>query len=125
MICETHIFILYRNLSISKIAGHFCFPQMVSSSLFLYALRRRKIISFTAADSFSIDSASTFVPVKTLFHTLPLAIAYLLYMLASMASVRGVNVPMYTTLRRTTVAFTMVIEYMLTGQRYTRSIIGR
>lgn len=45
--------------------------------------------------------------------------------LASMASVRGVNVPMYTTLRRTTVAFTMVIEYMLTGQRYTRSIIGR
>ncbi|KAF2584406.1 hypothetical protein F2Q70_00034103 [Brassica cretica] len=32
-----------------------------------------------------------------------------------MASVRGVNVPMYTTLRRTTVAFTMVIEYMLTG----------
>jgi len=31
---------------------------------------------------------------------------------------------MYTTLRRTTVAFTMVIEYMLTGQRYTRSIIG-
>lgn len=45
--------------------------------------------------------------------------------LASMASVRGVNVPMYTTLRRTTVAFTMVIEYMLSGQRYTRSIIGR
>ncbi|CAL9227698.1 unnamed protein product [Arabidopsis halleri] len=98
--------------------------QMVSSSLFLYALRRRKIISFTAADSFSIDNASNFVPVKTLFHTLPLSIAYLMYMLASMASVRGVNVPMYTTLRRTTVAFTMVIEYMLTGQRYTRSIIG-
>ncbi|KAG2249849.1 hypothetical protein Bca52824_089477 [Brassica carinata] len=61
---------------------------------------------------------------KTLFHTFPLSIAYLLYMLASMASVRGVNVPMYTTLRRTTVAFTMVIEYMLTGQRYTPSIIG-
>ncbi|XP_010437933.1 PREDICTED: UDP-N-acetylglucosamine/UDP-glucose/GDP-mannose transporter-like [Camelina sativa] len=98
--------------------------QMVSSSLFLYALRRRRIISFTAADSFSIDNASTFVPLKTLLHTLPLAISYLLYMLASMASVRGVNVPMYTTLRRTTVAFTMVIEYMLTGQRYTRSIIG-
>ncbi|ESQ53950.1 hypothetical protein EUTSA_v10025618mg [Eutrema salsugineum] len=99
--------------------------QMVSSSLFLYALRRRKIISFTAADSFSnSDNASTLVPLKTLFHTLPLAIAYLLYMLASMASVRGVNVPMYTTLRRTTVGFTMVIEYMLTGQRYTRSIIG-
>ncbi|KAF3598017.1 hypothetical protein DY000_02027756 [Brassica cretica] len=99
--------------------------QMVSSTFFLYSLRRKKIISFIAADSFSgSGSTSAFVPLKTLFHTLPLSIAYLMYMLASMASVRGVNVPMYTTLRRTTVAFTMVIEYMLTGQRYTRSIIG-
>lgn len=99
--------------------------QMVSSTFFLYSLRRKKIISFIAADSFSgSGSTSAFVPLKTLLHTLPLSIAYLMYMLASMASVRGVNVPMYTTLRRTTVAFTMVIEYMLTGQRYTRSIIG-
>ncbi|CAN6915683.1 unnamed protein product [Brassica oleracea] len=153
--------------------------QMVSSTLFLYTLRRKKIISFTAADS--DNNVSAFVPLKTLFHTLPLSVAYLLYMLATMASVRGVNVPMYTTLRRTTVAFTMVIdgplhpgglylgwgqdptpstafgdrmgsspppgvepvsmtigpqspyqvsylilsiEYLLTGQRYTRSIIG-
>jgi len=63
---------------------------MVSSSLFLYALRRRKIISFTAADSFSIDSASTFVPVKTLFHTLPLAIAYLLYMVTILLNYFGI-----------------------------------
>ncbi|CAN8273256.1 unnamed protein product [Cochlearia groenlandica] len=99
--------------------------QMASSSLFLYALRRKNVISFTAPDSISSsDNASNFVPLKTLFHTLPLSIAYLMYMLASMASVRGVNVPMYTTLRRTTVAFTMVIEYMLTGQRYTMPIIG-
>ncbi|KAJ4899166.1 Nucleotide/sugar transporter family protein [Raphanus sativus] len=96
--------------------------QMVSSTLFLYTLRRKKIISFTAGDS--DNNVSAFVPLKTLFHTLPLSVAYLLYMLVTMASVRGVNVPMYTTLRRTTVAFTMVIEYMLTGQRYTRSIIG-
>ncbi|CAN7015501.1 unnamed protein product [Brassica rapa subsp. trilocularis] len=79
--------------------------QMVSSTLFLYTLRRKKIISFTAADS--DNNVSAFVPLKTLFHTLPLSAAYLLYMLATMASVRGVNVPMYTTLRRTTVAFTM------------------
>ncbi|XP_010525948.1 PREDICTED: UDP-N-acetylglucosamine/UDP-glucose/GDP-mannose transporter [Tarenaya hassleriana] len=100
--------------------------QMVSSCLFLYGLRCRKIISFAAADSFSASdsTAPTFVPLKTVFHTLPLSITYLLYMLASMASIRGVNVPMYTTLRRTTVVFTMVIEYMLTGQRYSQSIIG-
>ncbi|KAA8522995.1 hypothetical protein F0562_009418 [Nyssa sinensis] len=39
-------------------------------------------------------------------------------MLVSMESVRGVNVPMYTTLRRTTVAFTMLVEYLLAGQKH-------
>lgn len=45
--------------------------------------------------------------------------------LASMASVRGVNVPMYTTLRRTTVVFTMIMEYIMAGQRYTSPVVGR
>ncbi|XP_021886974.1 nucleotide-sugar uncharacterized transporter 3 [Carica papaya] len=99
--------------------------QMICSCSFLYILRRWKIISFTASESVvTSDNTAAFVPLETLVHTLPLAVAYLLYMLASMESVRGVNVPMYTTLRRTTVAFTMVMEYMLTGQRYTSSIVG-
>lgn len=42
-----------------------------------------------------------------------------------MASIRGVNVPMYTTLRRTTVLFTMIMEFMLAGQRHTPPIITR
>ncbi|ONK72917.1 uncharacterized protein A4U43_C04F24900 [Asparagus officinalis] len=42
---------------------------------------------------------------------------------ASMEAVRGVNVPMYTTLRRTTVVFTMIMEYLLIGQKYGFSII--
>ncbi|KAL3330414.1 hypothetical protein AABB24_034318 [Solanum stoloniferum] len=41
-----------------------------------------------------------------------------------MESVRGVNVPMYTTLRRTTVVFTMIVESILAGQKYSRPIIG-
>ncbi|XP_008795868.1 UDP-N-acetylglucosamine transporter UGNT1 isoform X2 [Phoenix dactylifera] len=45
-------------------------------------------------------------------------------MLASMESVRGISVPMYTTLRRTTVVFTMVMEYLLTRQTYTPSIVA-
>jgi hypothetical protein len=45
----------------------------------------------------------------------PLSVAYMFYMLLSMASVRGVNLPMYTTLRRTTAAFTMGAEYLLAG----------
>eukprot|EP00257_Ricinus_communis_P014775 XP_015572533.1 nucleotide-sugar uncharacterized transporter 3 isoform X1 [Ricinus communis] len=99
--------------------------QMISSVSFLYALRRWRIISFTVGESVPIsDGKPTFVPFETLMHTLPLSAAYLLYMLVTMESVRGVNVPMYTTLRRTTVAFTMVMEYFLAGQRYTPPIVG-
>ncbi|TKY74739.1 UDP-N-acetylglucosamine/UDP-glucose/GDP-mannose transporter [Spatholobus suberectus] len=98
--------------------------QMVCSCCFLYVLRRWRIISFTAAESVIIaDNSKRFVPLKTVKHTLPLAGAYLLYMLVTMESVRGVNVPMYTTLRRTTVVFTMLVEYMMVGQRYTPSVI--
>ncbi|KAL5998339.1 hypothetical protein ACLOJK_009279 [Asimina triloba] len=42
-----------------------------------------------------------------------------------MESVRGVNVPMYTTLRRTTVVFTMIVEYLLLRQKYSSSVVGR
>ncbi|KAJ7958784.1 UDP-sugar transporter like [Quillaja saponaria] len=99
--------------------------QMISSCCFLYALRRQKIISFIAGESLiTSDNSTAFVSLKTLRHILPLAGAYLLYMLATMESVRGVNVPMYTTLRRTTVVFTMFVEYLLAGQRYTSSVVG-
>ncbi|KAJ7966193.1 UDP-sugar transporter like [Quillaja saponaria] len=99
--------------------------QMISSCCFLYALRRWKIISFMAGESLIIsDNSTTFVSLKTLRHTFPMAGAYLLYMLATMESVRGVNVPMYTTLRRTTVVFTMFVEYILSRQRYTSSVVG-
>lgn len=99
--------------------------QMICSCSFLYALRRWKIISFTMGEGFNInDNSTTLVPYKTLVHTLPLAAAYLLYMLASMEAVRGVNVPMYTTLRRTTVVFTMFVEYILVRQKYTSSVVG-
>ncbi|CAK8570014.1 unnamed protein product [Lathyrus sativus] len=98
--------------------------QMASSSFFLYMLRRWRVISFTASESLLISDTSTkFVSVKTLKHTFPLAAAYLLYMLVTMEAVRGVNVPMYTTLRRTTVVFTMLAEFVLVGQRYTRSVV--
>ncbi|XP_059644664.1 UDP-N-acetylglucosamine transporter UGNT1 [Cornus florida] len=99
--------------------------QMICSCSFLYALRRWKIISFNGGESLTItDNSTAFVPLRTLIHTSPLALAYLLYMLAVMESVRGVNVPMYTTLRRTTVVFTMFMEYILTGQKYTSSVVG-
>ncbi|KAL3844036.1 hypothetical protein ACJIZ3_001439 [Penstemon smallii] len=99
--------------------------QMICSCCFLYALRRLKLISFHANESIAInDSSKGFVSIKTLIDTSPLALTYLLYMLATMESVRGVNVPMYTTLRRTTVVFTMIVEYILVKQKYTHPVIG-
>ncbi|KAJ0090215.1 hypothetical protein Patl1_12475 [Pistacia atlantica] len=99
---------------------------MVCSCLFLYLLRRWKIITFYVGESLpTSDNNSNFIAFKTLMHTLPLAATYLFYMVVSVESVRGVNVPMYTTLRRTTVAFTMIVEYVLARQRYTPPIIGR
>ncbi|KAE8056359.1 hypothetical protein FH972_013138 [Carpinus fangiana] len=100
--------------------------QMISSCCLLYAMRHLKLISFTVGESLTVsDDTTKLVPLKTLRHTLPLAVAYLLYMLVIVESVRGVNVPMYTTLRRTTVVFTMAVEYILAGQKYTSSIVGR
>ncbi|XP_047325552.1 UDP-N-acetylglucosamine transporter UGNT1 [Impatiens glandulifera] len=96
--------------------------QMISSNAFLFLLRRSKLISFSGGETF--DNNMGFVPLKTLIRTSPIAFSYLLYMLATMESIRGVNVPMYTTLRRTTVIFTMAVEYTLAGQRYSTSIFG-
>lgn len=99
--------------------------QMICSTSLLYVLKRWKVITFLVGDPRSSTYSGSFVPLKTLLHTLPLSLSYLLYMLAGMESVRGVNVPMYTTLRRTTVVFTMIVEYLLIGQKYTLSVLGR
>ncbi|KAI8570701.1 hypothetical protein RHMOL_Rhmol01G0056900 [Rhododendron molle] len=102
--------------------------QMTSSCLLLYALRYWKIISFKHVESEeeSISSnPATLVSLETLVHTLPLAFSYLLYMVVSMESVRGISVPMYTTLRRTTVAFTMIMEYIFVGQKHSLSVVCR
>ncbi|PON99838.1 Sugar phosphate transporter domain containing protein [Trema orientale] len=100
--------------------------QMLSSLALLYVMKFWKIISFTVEPQ-SISNnknPATLVPLKTLVYTLPLAISYLLYMLVTMESVRAINVPMYTTLRRTTVAFTMIVEYFLSGNSHSYSVIG-
>ncbi|XP_028792793.1 UDP-N-acetylglucosamine transporter UGNT1 [Neltuma alba] len=97
--------------------------QMVCSCCLLYVLKRWRIISFRAGESLTSSDTTKFVSLKTLRHTLPLAGTYLFYMIVTMESVRGVNVPMYTTLRRTTVVFTMLMEYILAGQRYTSSVV--
>lgn len=96
--------------------------QMVCSNVLLYAMRSWSVINF-GNDSRTDLSLKGFVPYRTILKTSPLSLAYLFYMVVGMASIRGVNVPMYTTLRRTTVFFTMLIEYILGGQKHSRYII--
>eukprot|EP01018_Ginkgo_biloba_P034191 Gb_27733 [translate_table: standard] len=101
--------------------------QMICSTVLLYALRSWNIISFGTVEgrTTSTDTSSKgFIPLETLRRTSPLSFAYLFYMIVGMASIRGVNVPMYTTLRRTTVFFTMIMEYFLSGQKHSPPIIG-
>ncbi|CAN1217030.1 UDP-N-acetylglucosamine transporter UGNT1 [Linum perenne] len=99
--------------------------QMTSSCIFLYVLKYWKVISFTASEpSYLTSNPVKLVPLNTLARTVPLALSYLLYMLVTMESVRAINVPMYTTIRRTTVAFTMLVEYLLTGKKHSVPVIG-
>lgn len=124
----------------------FWMHQMIVSTSLLYVLRKLDVIRFTDESKFK-----RFVPTKIIRETSPLSIAYLFYMVSllfyrlcsqhlffnsvmeglrwwqvvGMASIRGVSVPMYTTLRRTTVLFTMVMEFFLVGQRHTTPVITR
>ncbi|CAN1812701.1 UDP-N-acetylglucosamine transporter UGNT1 [Linum perenne] len=94
------------------------------AALSSYNFPSANVITLFQESKSTTDGAVTFVSFETLRHTLPLSASYLLYMLVTMESVRGVNIPMYTTLRRTTVVFTMIMEYVLAGQRYTSPIVG-
>ncbi|XP_058779586.1 UDP-N-acetylglucosamine transporter UGNT1-like isoform X3 [Vicia villosa] len=101
--------------------------QMVCAFVILYVLKSFNIISFTTDESQNSSKSKNsilFVPFSTLVHTFPLAITYLLFMVVTMEAVRGINIPMYTTLRRTTVAFTMVMEYFLSGKKHSICVLG-
>ncbi|KAL1319755.1 nucleotide-sugar uncharacterized transporter 3 isoform X3 [Arachis ipaensis] len=98
--------------------------QMACAFVILYVLKSLMIISFTTAESKSSSyNPVMFVPSRTLAQTLPLALPYLLYVVVTMEAVRGINVPMYTTLRRTTIAFTMMMEYFIGGKRHSNIVI--
>ncbi|KAK9149608.1 hypothetical protein Scep_008365 [Stephania cephalantha] len=105
-------------------------PLRLDESLFNGSAMTRRgafaaIAYMASAAAYSLnesDDSADLVPFKTLVQTLPIALSYLLYMAVSMESVRGINVPMYTTLRRTAVAFTMAMEYLLTRKNYSFSV---
>ncbi|EFJ34914.1 hypothetical protein SELMODRAFT_227486 [Selaginella moellendorffii] len=103
--------------------------QIICSICLLYTLRYWNWITFENEPLEIIlgkegsTSKRLLVPMRTFKRTLPLSFSYLMYMVIGMASLRGVSVPMYTTLRRTTVLFTMAMEYAIMGQRHSREVI--
>jgi drug/metabolite transporter (DMT)-like permease len=98
--------------------------QMILSTVVLYVLRKLNLIKFSDDSADGKTAVKHFVPVRVLRQVSPLSIAYLFYMVVGMASIRGVNVPMYTTLRRTTVFFTIIMEFLLVGQKHSNPIIA-
>jgi solute carrier family 35 protein len=98
--------------------------QMILSTVVLYVLRKLNLIKFSDDSADGKTAVKHFVPVRVLRQISPLSIAYLFYMVVGMASIRGVNVPMYTTLRRTTVFFTIIMEFLLVGQKHSNPIIA-
>ncbi|VVB15560.1 unnamed protein product, partial [Arabis nemorensis] len=100
--------------------------QLLCSCFILYVMKYFKIISFNTDKSKSEhgNNLLTLVSARRLVQIIPLAFTYLLYMLVTMESVRNINVPMYTTLRRTIIFFTMIMEYFLSGQKHSVSVIG-
>ncbi|CAM6067032.1 unnamed protein product [Sphagnum tenellum] len=97
--------------------------QMILSTSVLFVLRKFDFIKFSDDSPNGKAAVKHFVPFRILRQISPLSIAYLFYMVVGMASIRGVNVPMFTTLRRTTVFFTMIMEFVLVGQRHSNPII--
>ncbi|KAK7281618.1 hypothetical protein RIF29_09763 [Crotalaria pallida] len=100
--------------------------QMVCAFIVLYVMKSLRIISFTTVDESQSHSynPARFVSLRTFVHNVPLALTYLLYMVVTMEAVRRINIPMYTTLRRTSVAFTMIVEYFVSRKRHTTFVVG-
>ncbi|KAL1319757.1 hypothetical protein AAHE18_14G009000 [Arachis hypogaea] len=116
------LLIMFNKAALSSY--RFPFTTMACAFVILYVLKSLMIISFTTAESKSSSyNPVMFVPSRTLAQTLPLALPYLLYVVVTMEAVRGINVPMYTTLRRTTIAFTMMMEYFIGGKRHSNIVI--
>eukprot|EP00793_Prasinoderma_coloniale_P003479 PRCOL_00006715-RA len=99
--------------------------QLAVALAVLAPARARGALSFwRAGEAPPQYEGCVYLPLEALVACAPLAAAFLAYLLVGMVAVRGVNVPMYTTLRRTAVAFTMAAEFALAGQRFSRETVG-
>ncbi|KAG1363223.1 Nucleotide-sugar uncharacterized transporter 3 [Cocos nucifera] len=84
IICMIVLLVMFNKAALSSYnfpcANVITLFQMLTSTCILYAMKRWKIISFTVAEPYTASDAASLVPIETLLHTLPLSLAYLLYM---------------------------------------------
>eukprot|EP01102_Stenamoeba_stenopodia_P013646 TRINITY_DN4459_c0_g1_i1.p1 TRINITY_DN4459_c0_g1~~TRINITY_DN4459_c0_g1_i1.p1 ORF type:complete len:327 (+),score=41.22 TRINITY_DN4459_c0_g1_i1:258-1238(+) len=93
--------------------------QMLLSLLLLIPLRKFDLISFHIESNLVEPSPLLMIGWSSLRGSAVISGAYLLYLVLGMFALRGVSIPMYTTLRRMTVMFVMLLE--TTGYRQTYS----
>jgi len=61
--------------------------------------------------------------VANLRTTAPLAISFVAYLVTGMIALQKVNVPMYTSLRRTTVMFVLVLDFILEKKHESKTVV--
>eukprot|EP01087_Luapelamoeba_hula_P021530 TRINITY_DN7551_c0_g1_i1.p1 TRINITY_DN7551_c0_g1~~TRINITY_DN7551_c0_g1_i1.p1 ORF type:complete len:347 (-),score=59.67 TRINITY_DN7551_c0_g1_i1:67-1107(-) len=110
--------------------------QLSFSSLLLFVLKSRSMVRFfkpaiQSPEGIVMSSLSTeiedereklLVSVPTMRKTLWLSMSYMVYLVLGMFALQAVSIPMYTTLRRVSTFFVMLIEYMILGTRNTSSV---
>ena len=101
--------------------------QLLVSNALLLAGRVTRAIKFAddgRALPGMVGQGRGFVTRRGLVTVAPLSAAFLAYMLLSMASLKGVNLPMYTTLRRTTAMFTLGAEVVVGRKRHPPAVVA-
>jgi len=84
--------------------------QNVCSLVLLVSFRRAALIDFHAFST------------RNLRKMVPLGLTFILYMVLGMIAMKVVNIPMYTTLRRTTVVFVMALEWFVSRKSSSLSV---
>eukprot|EP00899_Mesostigma_viride_P024365 jgi/Mesvir1/5112/Mv15271-RA.1 len=122
MLCAV-LLVLFNKSALSG----YNFKHLAVSNCLLAFLNRLGVISFSDAKklppSGKKENLPLFPPRSVYLDASPLAATYLLYMIFGMLALKAVDIPMYTTLRRTTVAFTMAAEFLVSGKLHTKGVV--
>ncbi|KNC85022.1 hypothetical protein, variant [Sphaeroforma arctica JP610] len=86
--------------------------QLVFSLAMLLVLKKARVIEM---ENFSQ---------QILWQTLPLSLTFIVFLVWGMISLRGVNIAMYTALRRATLIFIMGLDYILQGKVASKQVMG-